>query len=101
MTFRFPTPVPEIPVRDIAAAAAYYQQNLGFSLDWGGGEIGSAGISRGGCRILLADEEQRQALGNVGPVLTWLNLGSNDDVDELFGNGASAAPGRRLGTRHN
>jgi uncharacterized glyoxalase superfamily protein PhnB len=84
MTFKFPTPVPEIPVRDIAAAAAYYREYFGFSLDWGGGEIGLAGISRGRCRMFLADEEHRQGNGNVGPTLTWLNLDSNEDVDELY-----------------
>jgi len=84
MRTRFPTPVPEIPVRDIATAAAYYQENFGFSLDWGGGEIGLAGISRGRCRMFLADEEHRQGNGNVGPTLTWLNLDSNEDVDELY-----------------
>jgi len=30
MKSEFPGPVPEIPVRDIATAAAYYQKNLGF-----------------------------------------------------------------------
>jgi len=30
MKSEFPGPVPEIPVRDIATAAAYYQSNLGF-----------------------------------------------------------------------
>lgn len=83
MAFRFPTPVPEIPVRDIAAAVAYYRNNVGFGLDWGGQEIGLAGISRGKCRMFLADEEHRQGFGNVGPVLTWLNLDSNEEVDEL------------------
>jgi uncharacterized glyoxalase superfamily protein PhnB len=84
MTFKFPTPVPEIPVTDLAAAAAYYQNNFGFSLDWGGQEIGLAGISRDSCRIFLADQEVRNHFGNVGPVLTWLNLESNDEVDELY-----------------
>ena len=32
----FPGAVPEIPVSDINAAAAYYENQLGFSLDWGG-----------------------------------------------------------------
>ena len=81
--FTFPTPVPEIPVKDVAAAAAYYQKSFGFSLDWGGGDIGLAGISRGRCRMFLADQEFRQGHGNVGPLLIWLNLDSNDEVDEL------------------
>ena len=84
MAFKFPTPVPEIPVRDMAAAAAYYRDHLGFSLDWGGQDLGLAGISRGRCRMFLADQEFRQGLGNVGPLLIWLNLDSNEDVDELY-----------------
>lgn len=84
MKFKLPTPVPEIPVRDVAAAAEYYRNNFGFSLDWGGGEIGLAGISRGRCRIFLANQEHREPLGNVGPNLTWLNLESNEEVDELY-----------------
>src|SRR5262245_44391672 len=39
MKFDFPRPVPEIPVKNIAKAVAYYQKNFGFSLDWGGAEI--------------------------------------------------------------
>ena len=46
MKSKFPGPVPEIPVRDINQAAAYYQRNLGFTLDWGGEQIGLAGISK-------------------------------------------------------
>jgi uncharacterized glyoxalase superfamily protein PhnB len=76
--------VPEIPVRDIAAATAYYQETLGFRLDWGGEELGLAGISRGDCRIFLADEQYRKGYGNVGPTMTWLNLESTEEVDELY-----------------
>ncbi len=36
MKSEFPGPVPEIPVRNVNKAAAYYQRNLGFTLDWGG-----------------------------------------------------------------
>jgi len=80
----FPGAVPEIPVRDLTAAEAYYQNNLGFSLDWGGEELGLAGISKGNCRMFLANQEFRKEYGNVGPTLTWLNLGSKDEVDELY-----------------
>ena len=34
MKSEFPGAVPEITVRDLDAAAAYYQNNLGFTLDW-------------------------------------------------------------------
>jgi catechol 2,3-dioxygenase-like lactoylglutathione lyase family enzyme len=84
MTPEFPGPVPEIPVKEIEAAAAYYQGKLGFTLDWGSDELGLAGLSRGNCRIFLANEQYRKEHGNVGPALTWLNLSSKDAVDELY-----------------
>jgi hypothetical protein len=81
MKSEFPGPVPEIPVGDINKAAAYYQRNLGFTLDWGGEELGLAGISKGNCRIFLADQEFRKEYGNVGPILIWLNLDSKEEVE--------------------
>ena len=53
MKSQFPGPAPEIPVSDIAAAAAYYQNRLGFTLDWGGEDLGLARISKGNSRILF------------------------------------------------
>lgn len=41
MELQFPGSVPEIPVSDIAAAVAYYQHNLGFTLDWSDEDLGS------------------------------------------------------------
>ena len=84
MKSEFPSAVPEIPVRNINEAVAYYQSNLGFTLDWGSEELGLAGISKGNCRIFLADEQYRKLYGNVGPTLTWLNLDSKEEVDELY-----------------
>ena len=84
MAAEFPGAVPEIPVADITTAAAYYQNNLGFKLDWGDEELGLAGISKGECRMFLANREFRKTDGNVGPTLTWLNLNSKDEVDALF-----------------
>jgi predicted lactoylglutathione lyase len=84
MKSAFPVAVPEIPVKDINEAAAYYASNLGFTLDWGGEELGLAGISNGNCRMFLANSEYRKEYGNVGPVLTWLNLESKEEVDDLY-----------------
>lgn len=84
MKSEFPAAVPEIPVRDIDEAAAYYRDKLGFKLDWGSQELGLAGISRGNCRMFLANEEFRKGYGNVGPILVWLNLQSKEEVDELY-----------------
>ena len=84
MTSEFPGAVPVIPVRDINEATTYYQHNLGFSVDWGEEELGLAGISRGNCRMFLANPDFRKARGNVGPVLIWLNLNSKDEVNDLY-----------------
>jgi predicted lactoylglutathione lyase len=80
----FPSAVPEIPVRDIDSAAAYYQNTLGFAVDWRDDDLGLAGISRGNCRMFLANRQFRKRYGNVGPTLTWLNLDSKEEVDELY-----------------
>jgi predicted lactoylglutathione lyase len=79
----FPGAVPEIPVADIDRAAGYYQDQLGFTLDWGGEEGGIAGISRGNCRLFLTNRAFREQHGNDAPVLIWLNLSSRQEVDDL------------------
>src|SRR4051794_22032503 len=84
MKQEFPGAVPEIPVSNVDEAAAYYEKRLGFTLDWGGEELGLAGISKGNCRIFLANRDHRKQYGNVGPVLTWLNLDSREEVDALY-----------------
>ena len=83
MNSQFPSSVPEIPVSDIDTAVAYYQNNLGFTFDWGSEELGLAGISKGDCRLFLANPRYRKHYGNLGPLLVWLNLDSKEDVDEL------------------
>lgn len=84
MKLEFPGAVPEIPVTDINEAAAYYENNLGFTVDWGGEELGLAGISKGDCRMFLANSDYRKERRNVGPVLIWLNLQSKDEVNDLY-----------------
>ena len=85
MKLDFPAAVPEIPVSDISKAAAYYERNLGFNIDWGGGDGGIVGISKGHCRMFLTDDAFRKHYGNAGPILVWLNLGSKEQVNELYG----------------
>lgn len=80
----FPGAVPEIPVKEITKAAAYYESRLGFSIDWGGEDGGIAGISRGQCRMFLTNGAFREQYGNAAPVLIWLNLGGKEEVDELY-----------------
>jgi uncharacterized glyoxalase superfamily protein PhnB len=84
MKARLPAAVPEIPVRDINEAAAYYESNLGFTVDWRGEDVGLAGISKGDCRLFLASSDYRKGHGNIGPVVTWLNLESKQEVDALY-----------------
>jgi uncharacterized glyoxalase superfamily protein PhnB len=84
MTSKFPGAVPEIPVTDVDKAAEYYESSLGFTVDWGGEEGGIAGISKGQCRLFLTNSAFREHYGNLGPVLIWLNLDSNEEVDELY-----------------
>ena len=84
MKLELPGAVPEIPVKDINEAAAYYVNTLGFTVDWGGEALGLAGISKGNCRMFLANADYRKECGNVGPVLIWLNLNGKDEVDDLF-----------------
>lgn len=78
-----PGAVPEIPVSDITTATTYYRDNLSFSLDWLAADIDLAGISRDHCRLFLAGPPFRKERGNVSPVLTWLNLSSKGEVDDL------------------
>ena len=79
----FPGAIPEIPVTDLAAAAAYYRDQLRFSVDWLADEIALAGISRDHCRLFLAGPSFREARGTVAPVVIWLNLSSKAEVDAL------------------
>ncbi len=46
MTDAFPGAVPEIPVTDMASALLYYEEKLGFHVDWGRDGGGIAGISQ-------------------------------------------------------
>jgi uncharacterized glyoxalase superfamily protein PhnB len=83
MTSAFPPAVPEVPVSHLNAALAYYETCLGFDVDWRDEQLGLAGISKGDCRLFLANAEFRQHRRNVGPILIWLNLASKADVDAL------------------
>jgi uncharacterized glyoxalase superfamily protein PhnB len=84
MNSAFPAAVPEVPVANIDDALRYYQDCLGFKLDWGSQDLGLAGISRGDCRIFLANREFREGHKNFPPILIWLNLTSRQEIDELY-----------------
>ena len=84
MLAHFPNAVPEIPVRNVDAAAEYYVNVLGFHFDWGNDQGGIGGISQGECRIFLTNAAFREPYGNDGTVTVWLNLNSMGEVDELY-----------------
>jgi len=67
MEHDFPGAVPEIPVSDVDTAAAYYKNQLGFSIDWSSGDGGIAGISKGSCRMFLTNRAFREHYGNAAP----------------------------------
>lgn len=78
-----PGAVPEIPVSDVEAAAAYYRDRLGFGVDWLAADIALAGVSSGQCRLFLAGPPFREGRDGGGTALTWLNLASVGEVDAL------------------
>jgi predicted lactoylglutathione lyase len=80
----FPQAIPEIPVRNVDAAAEYYVNVLGFTFDWGSDQGGIGGISQGDCRMFLTNTKFRAAHGLTSTVIVWLNLESKPEVDELF-----------------
>ena len=84
MEIELPGAVPEIPVANVAEAAAYYEKCLGFRKDWGGRDGAIAQVSSGKCRLFLTTSAFRTQYGNVGaPVVIWVNLGSMIEVDAL------------------
>lgn len=83
MISKLPGAVPEIPVSDVLAAAEYYREKLGFTIDWLEADIALAGISRDQCRLFLAGPAFRERCGNTSPVVTWLNLDSKGEIDGL------------------
>ena len=79
---KLPVPVPELPVNDIDSAGAFYQQRMGFNIDWKYEDYLS-GISRDDARIFLRQRTVEERKQNYS-VLVWLNLLSTQEVDELY-----------------
>ncbi len=80
---QLPRAVPELPVSDVDAATEYYRDKLSFSVDWLAADIALAGISRDQCRLFLAGPVFREECGNASPALTWLNLNTKGEVNDL------------------
>ena len=58
---------PELPVRDVKAAQAYYRERMGFDIAWHNedGQIGA--VSHGDCAVFF-----RQTAGPIHPVIHWV-----------------------------
>ena len=80
---RFPPASPEIPVVDLAAALAYYRDNLGFTSDWTDDKLGLAGLSQGDSRLFISSAAFRAGAPNQGPLLLWFNASSREEIDAI------------------
>lgn len=59
--------IPVFPVRDLDAAKTFYQDGLGFTLDWDAGTICS--VSRDGHGLMLGVD-----CGAASPAMAWMGL---------------------------
>ncbi len=88
---QFPSPCPEIPVANLAAALAYYRDRLGFKIDWADdGNNGLAGLSRGDTRVFMTTPASRSHEEFQAPIVLWLNLSSRAEIDTLHGEWVAA-----------
>ena len=78
----FPPVCPEVPVASLASLE-YYRDKLGFTIDWSDEQLGLAGLSRVDTRIFMSAAGYRSAIGNLAPIVLWLNLASRAEVDAL------------------
>lgn len=71
----FSQPVPELLVRDVAAAQRYYRDRFGFQIAWinEAGQIGA--VSHGDCAIFF-----RATDGDIHPATFWVFA---EDVDAM------------------
>jgi predicted lactoylglutathione lyase len=76
-----PNLVPELPVSNLQASGTFYEQKMGFRVDWVYEDY-LAGISKDAARLFLrrrTEQEEKQDYN----VLVWLNLDSPLEVDQL------------------
>lgn len=74
---------PELAVRDLQAALAYYVDQLGFATAWHNEDGRIAGISHGDCAIFLRETE-----APIHPVTLWIfteNVDAAHDALEAAG----------------
>ncbi len=73
---RISQPTPQLPVKDVAQAQAYYRDHLGFQIEWqhDDGQIGA--VSHGECAIFF-----RATDGPIHPGVFWI---FTEDVDAAY-----------------
>jgi len=77
-----PSPVPELPVSNLQASGIFYEQRMGFRVDWVY-EGYLAGISKDAARIFLRRKTELEEKQDYN-VVVWLNLNSPSEVDQLY-----------------
>jgi predicted lactoylglutathione lyase len=78
---KLPSPVPELPVGNLQISGTFYEQKMGFRVDWVYEDY-LAGISRDAARIFLRRKTEQEEKQDYN-VLVWLNLNSPLEVDQL------------------
>ncbi len=69
-------PTPELAVRDVKGAQAYYRDRFGFSIAWHHEEGRMGAVSHGDCAIFF-----RQTDGEIYPAAFWI---FTEDIDKAF-----------------
>ena len=80
---RLPPACPEVPVAELGPSLKYYNDSLGFSIDWSDEGLGLAGLSQGDSRLFMSSAQYRAGQPHNGPIVVWLNLSSRAEVDDL------------------
>ncbi len=73
---RIAQPTPELPVRDVATAQAYFRDRMGFRIEWHHEEGRIGAVSHGDCAIFF-----RESIGEIHPATFWI---FTEDVDAAF-----------------
>jgi len=71
----FHQPVPELPVKDVEKAQAFYRDNLEFTVAWTDPSKLIGAVSKDEAAIFLRQHDQ------ITPVTVWIFV---DDVDETY-----------------
>ncbi len=75
MAVQIASPIPELPVRDVAETQRFYRNTLGFQIDWAWGENDYGSVSLDGATIYF--------LATTGPLPRAVHVLNVGDVDAL------------------